>query len=783
MKYALLMAGFVLVEILLALDGEVVIHDPSTVVLCDGKYYTYGTGGSSLVSDDGWTWHRGTTLPRRGLAPDVIHLGDRYYVYVAANIGAQPKAAVNMIWSKTLDPIRPTISGKKVAWSRHRMASKTPTPSIPASFSIPTMAGCGWSTVPISVISGLVELDPKTGKRLNPGDKPRNLAINCEASDMMYHDGWYYLLATHGSCCRGADSGYNIRMGRSRKVTGPFLDDDGIDMILGGGKLLIGSGGRVIGPGHFGLLDLGQGVQKFSMHWEADLDRGGASVLDIRPLLWKDGWPVAGENLKEGTYEIESVRTGTALELAVEGMPVGGPRRRGPRPPATGPGGNRRTRRNVRWHRWLIPPQDVAQVSAKWPAGNVDARMANYLCQAQQKWALHPSPTLAAIPDRRISRSPSPARTAHWPPLLMPNCSCPPRSPARPNNYGAWISLPMAPGESCPSRSQFQNATGSFGCGQQFRNPLQIRSRERQAALAVQDAVTANGIRPTMKSLRKYNPLSPQSSPHPLFCARGGDSASCVADALLSPPPVKSARRRRLHPALAAPGAHPRQRTHRKRCPGEVEKEYFPDQFTVIPHDGDKVTVGDAELTWHAVDTKLYNVNLYHFAHALGKPTTDVLFWAVTIVNCPREMPDVRLAIGSNAASVWWVNGKRGHRHLRRSPNGDRRWRFQTSHASKGTKYRARRYRERRRSHRLLRSLSRFCRPSAQRVHRDSDAAKGRCQMMLRSSAILFALLAVAPVDFAQRAPIVQQLTFAPFHASGIYDIGETVGWTVTPGP
>ena len=89
-----------------------------------------------------------------------------------------------------------------------------------------------------------------------------------------------------------------------------------------------------------------------------------------------------------------------------------------------------------------------------------------------------------------------------------------------------------------------------------------------------------------------------------------------------------------------------------------VKKEYFPNQFTVIPHDGDKVTVGGAELTWHAVDTKLYNVNLYHFAHALGKPTSDVLFWAVTIVNCPREMPGVRLAIGSNAASVWWVNGK-----------------------------------------------------------------------------------------------------------------------------
>lgn len=89
-----------------------------------------------------------------------------------------------------------------------------------------------------------------------------------------------------------------------------------------------------------------------------------------------------------------------------------------------------------------------------------------------------------------------------------------------------------------------------------------------------------------------------------------------------------------------------------------VKKEYFPNQFSVIPHDGEKVAVAGGELAWHAVDTKLYNVNLYHFAHALGKPTSDVLFWAVTVVNCPREMRGVRLAIGSNAASVWWLNGK-----------------------------------------------------------------------------------------------------------------------------
>jgi len=88
-----------------------------------------------------------------------------------------------------------------------------------------------------------------------------------------------------------------------------------------------------------------------------------------------------------------------------------------------------------------------------------------------------------------------------------------------------------------------------------------------------------------------------------------------------------------------------------------VEKD-FPVPPAPLPHDGDKFKVGDSELAWHAVDTVNYNVNLYHFAYALNKPTTNVLFWAVTVVNSPREMSGVRLAIGSNAASVWWVNGR-----------------------------------------------------------------------------------------------------------------------------
>ena len=89
-----------------------------------------------------------------------------------------------------------------------------------------------------------------------------------------------------------------------------------------------------------------------------------------------------------------------------------------------------------------------------------------------------------------------------------------------------------------------------------------------------------------------------------------------------------------------------------------VGKEYFPDQLTVLPHDGDKVSVNGQDLVWHAEETSRYNLNLFHFARQLRKPSGNALFWVVSVVNCPDEVKDARLAVGSNAASVWWVNGK-----------------------------------------------------------------------------------------------------------------------------
>ena len=195
-----------------------------------------------------------------------------------------------------------------------------------------------------------------------------------------------------------------------------------------------------------------------------------------------------------------------------------------------------------------------------------------------------------------------------------------------------------------------------------------------------------------------------------------------------------------------------------------VKKEYFPNQFTVIPRDGDKVTVGTSELAWHAVDTIHYNVNLYHFANALKKPTSNVLFWAVTVVNVPREVSGARLAIGSNAASVWWVNGQEVA-----GIYGDRQTVIDDG-VSKRLTLKA--------GPNIIRAAivngggaTDFC---ARFLDADDKPLK---DFTVRLNAV------GAPAPMAQRQPIEQQLTFAPYHASGIYEVGETVGWTVTPGP
>ena len=370
----------------LAQIGKPYIHDPSTIVKCDGKYYTFGTGGGGLISDDGWDWNSGAVRPGGGVAPDVIHIGDRYYVAYAKGGGGLAgghASNIYVMWTKTLDPKSPDFGFK----DEHVVASSNGVEdcdAIDPAFLLDPTDGKLWLTY--GTFFGyirIVELNPKTGKRV-AGNNPINIAIDCEATAMMYRDGWYYLLGDHGTCCDGANSTYNIVVGRSKNVTGPYVDNMGVDMLKGGGKLVVGSSGHLIGPGHFGLLDLGDGVEKFSCHYEADLDQGGRSVLGIGPLLWKNGWPVAGNNFKGGTYEIQSERSGHSLELAVDFVRMAG--------------GMRFFGRNFNEPVKPVPSQTLAEDSKNWPAGNINVRLGDFLVRAHQEWTITPVDSVGGYP-------------------------------------------------------------------------------------------------------------------------------------------------------------------------------------------------------------------------------------------------------------------------------------------------------------------------------------------------------------------------------------------------
>ncbi|HNT94054.1 MAG TPA: family 43 glycosylhydrolase [Bacteroidales bacterium] len=361
--------------------GKPFIHDPSTIMECDGKYYTFGTGRGGLISEDGWTWNSGAVRPGGGAAPDAMKIGDRYLVVYGATgggLGGGHNGRILTMWNKTLDPQSPDFEyteGILVAQSDGIEDNDAIDPGLlmdPNDGRLWCCYGTYFGFI------RLIELDPATGKRVE-GNEAIDIAIDCEATDLEYRDGWYYLLGTHGTCCDGANSTYNIVVGRSRNVTGPYLDNMGRDMLKGGGKMVLAAGGRLIGPGHFGRVIIEEGVEKMSCHYEADLDQGGRSVLGIRSLLWKDGWPVAGDIFRDGTYEIESVRRGYALELVVDFV----------RMPRTMHGFAPSNDEPVE----PVPSQTLADVINTWPAGNIGVRIGDYMTRPHQKW------TITAAPD------------------------------------------------------------------------------------------------------------------------------------------------------------------------------------------------------------------------------------------------------------------------------------------------------------------------------------------------------------------------------------------------
>ncbi|HMS67313.1 MAG: acetylxylan esterase [Saprospiraceae bacterium] len=84
----------------------------------------------------------------------------------------------------------------------------------------------------------------------------------------------------------------------------------------------------------------------------------------------------------------------------------------------------------------------------------------------------------------------------------------------------------------------------------------------------------------------------------------------------------------------------------------------FSDDFTIVPKKGDMVKLGEQELKWHAIDSKLFNFKLHRFSYAMNKPQNGILYWVVTVIDCPKEIKDVRMTAGCNSGGMFWLNGE-----------------------------------------------------------------------------------------------------------------------------
>ncbi len=286
------------------------VHDPSTVLLQGDAYRFFSTGGGiSLMREqpDGrWlpearlferdklpAWHKEKVPGNRGhlWAPDVIKLGERYLVYYSVSTFGSNISAIGLVSGQTLDPKSPDWAWKDegvviTSSRKDKFNAIDPAIFLDKDVRLYMTFGSFWDIF-------IVELDPATGLRRHPDKAPTQLAYAPEIEAPFLTrapDGKYVLFINWGRCCRGTDSTYEIRVGRSDKPTGPFLDREGKDLRHAGGTLILESEGRYIGPGHASILKRDGG--EYLVHHFYDGENRGRSRVRMLPLSWDEaGWP------------------------------------------------------------------------------------------------------------------------------------------------------------------------------------------------------------------------------------------------------------------------------------------------------------------------------------------------------------------------------------------------------------------------------------------------------------------------------------------------------------
>jgi len=292
---------------------RVPVHDPSTIAKCKDEYWVFATGRGIVSRHSAdlahWrfgppvftntpAWTTNTIKANHGLfwAPDVFYLTNRYLLYYAVSSWGKRDSVIGLATNVTLDPSDPAyhwVDCGPVIRTRETNDYNAIDPGVIQSPDerLWLVFGSYWSGIK------LIELDPQTGLRIGADSPVFSLAYHdsIEASYIYWHDGYYYLFVNWGQCCQGVRSTYNIRIGRSKDVIGPYLDKDNRDLLHDGGSPFLKSMGTFVGPGHAGIISA-EGKDWLSCHFY-DASTNGRPTLAVFPLQWDSaGWPVATTN-------------------------------------------------------------------------------------------------------------------------------------------------------------------------------------------------------------------------------------------------------------------------------------------------------------------------------------------------------------------------------------------------------------------------------------------------------------------------------------------------------
>lgn len=307
-----------------AFAAQVEVHDP--VMAKEGnKYYLFSTGpgitfysssdmkswkleGRVFAGEPTWAKKAAPTFNDHIWAPDIYHHQGKYYLYYSVSGFGKNTSGIGVTTNATLDPRSPNYK-----WEDQGMVLQ----SIPGrdlwnaidSQVIDDEQGTPWMSFG-SFWSGLklVKLDASRTKLAEPQewytiarrDRPAFEPDtepgpgHIEAPFIFRKNGWYYLFASWDLCCKGKDSTYKVVVGRAKRVTGPYLDRQGVDMAKGGGSIVIQGDRDWRGLGHNSAYTF-DGKDYMVLHAYESADRY-MQKLKVLEMKWDgEGWPVVDQ--------------------------------------------------------------------------------------------------------------------------------------------------------------------------------------------------------------------------------------------------------------------------------------------------------------------------------------------------------------------------------------------------------------------------------------------------------------------------------------------------------